>query len=389
MFQEAIRPNEWFHKKHKGAALNSHKLKKYYSLMLIPSYSSGKTRSIRISNNVLYSACLVILAIGIIISFLYGQASFSRQIAEDFSISLEHTQAAYADLQQTAEQVQSQLTQSVVSLLSDLTDERYRSQEEMLLLQQEYINSLEIIWIYAESLETRLREYEQYRQEIMESLSESAHIPAVSTIINDVQQSQTYLLLTLEELDSFSSYMRFASAEDATISLISYIETLESALEAQSELFVQLKQQVNSAAPLIHRDRYGPELLEWSYVRTLLPRNTPIMITDVRTGITYWVNSFSHGNHADVFPVTPEDTAALHRTFNGQWSWNTRPIWVHVGDRKIAASINGMPHGGGSRSNNMNGHICIHFRGSRTHNGSIAHERDHQNSVTEAYRAFR
>jgi len=45
-----------------------------------------------------------------------------------------------------------------------------------------------------------------------------------------------------------------------------------------------------------------------------------------------------------------------------------------------------MPHGGTpSSSNNMSGHLCIHFQGSRTHNGSVGHERDHQRSVTEAY----
>ena len=132
----------------------------------------------------------------------------------------------------------------------------------------------------------------------------------------------------------------------------------------------------------------GVELLEWSYVRTILRTGEDIQITDVRTGTTYTVRSFSNGNHADVETVTADDTAAMLSTYNGTWSWNTRPVWVHIGDRTIAASINGMPHGGGSiRGNNMNGHVCLHFYGSRTHNGSRSHERSHQNSVQEAFRA--
>ena len=132
----------------------------------------------------------------------------------------------------------------------------------------------------------------------------------------------------------------------------------------------------------------GVELLPWSYVRTFLPTGVPLQITDVRTGITYWISAFSLGNHADVEPLTAEDTAAKFLTRDGRWSWDTRPVWVHVGDRTIAASINGMPHAGSNiAGNNMNGHICLHFYGSRTHNRSLNHERSHQASVQEALNA--
>jgi hypothetical protein len=45
-----------------------------------------------------------------------------------------------------------------------------------------------------------------------------------------------------------------------------------------------------------------------------------------------------------------------------------------------------MPHGGGvNEENNMDGQICIHFPGSKTHNGNRSHERDHQSCVQEAF----
>jgi len=133
----------------------------------------------------------------------------------------------------------------------------------------------------------------------------------------------------------------------------------------------------------------GVELLPWSEARNLLPRNTPWQITDVRTGTVFWVQSFSHGNHADVETITQADTDSMFSVF-GRWTWDTRPVWVTVDGRTFAASINGMPHAGSTISGNgMNGHVCIHFYGSRTHNGSRSHERDHQNSVQEAFRAAR
>jgi len=131
------------------------------------------------------------------------------------------------------------------------------------------------------------------------------------------------------------------------------------------------------------------EQIHWSEARNILPQHTPIMITDVRTGVNYWIISFSHGNHADVFTASAEDTRLMHGTFGYRWTWDTRPILVHVGDRTIAASINGMPHGSGQQrnGNNMFGHVCIHFYGSRTHNGNRFHENDHQGSVREALRS--
>ena len=128
------------------------------------------------------------------------------------------------------------------------------------------------------------------------------------------------------------------------------------------------------------------EKLEWSVAREVIPRNTPITIIDVHTGLSYQVISFSHGSHADVFPVTPEDTEIMRQAFGGRWTWTPRPILVVVGDRTIAASMSGMPHGGGvNRGNNMNGHVCVHFLNSRTHNGNRRHENDHQNAVRRAY----
>ena len=60
------------------------------------------------------------------------------------------------------------------------------------------------------------------------------------------------------------------------------------------------------------------ERLHWSEARELTTRGTPLTLVDVRTGITWQVASFSNGNHADVEPITAEDTAAMLSAF-GRW----------------------------------------------------------------------
>jgi len=126
------------------------------------------------------------------------------------------------------------------------------------------------------------------------------------------------------------------------------------------------------------------ELIEWSVVRNIIPQNVPLTVVDVRTGLQWQMVSFSHGNHADVWPATRECTETMRQAF-GRWTWDTRPVLLIVGDRTFAASINGMPHGGGNYAvNGMRGHVCMHFVGSRTHNGNRSHEREHQASIQEA-----
>jgi hypothetical protein len=128
------------------------------------------------------------------------------------------------------------------------------------------------------------------------------------------------------------------------------------------------------------------ELVEWRDARGLMRIGTHFTVIDVRTGLTWQMASFSNGNHSDVETITAEDTATMLQAFGGRWTWTPRPIVVAINGRYLAASINGMPHAGSTRNgNNMNGHVCIHFRGSTTHTTAPQHTRDHQNAVTEAY----
>ena len=130
------------------------------------------------------------------------------------------------------------------------------------------------------------------------------------------------------------------------------------------------------------------ELTEWSEAKKAFTIGVTASVYDVRTGISYNVKSFSNGKHADVEPVTKEDTALLKKTYNGKWSWTPRPVWVTINGKVMAASINGMPHAGGiNNENGMDGQVCIHFKGSSTHNGNKSFAKQHQDAVMEAWNA--
>jgi len=170
------------------------------------------------------------------------------------------------------------------------------------------------------------------------------------------------------------------------------VNTTVTVLENQSNGWSRVNH--NGTEGFIRTDLLGSgarriELIDWATARSIIPKNTNLRVTDVRTGISYNVRAFSLGNHADVDTASQADTDTKRSTRNGTWSWTPRPVWVQIGDRTFAASINGMPHAGSAVSGNgLSGHFCLHFRGSTSHGStSASYVRNMQNAITEAYDA--
>jgi peptidoglycan hydrolase-like protein with peptidoglycan-binding domain len=115
------------------------------------------------------------------------------------------------------------------------------------------------------------------------------------------------------------------------------------------------------------------------------------VVTDLKTGKSFHAKRTGGYNHADTETLTKKDTDILIEIYGGGWSWERRAVVVAIGDRRIAASMTGMPHAGrddlparqfvhnrsggyGSginydsiKGNGMDGHFDIHFLNSRTH----------------------
>lgn len=109
------------------------------------------------------------------------------------------------------------------------------------------------------------------------------------------------------------------------------------------------------------------EMVPWDIVNEILPRKSFFTIIDVETGLQFRVQRRAGSRHADVQPLTIEDTKIMKKIYSGKWSWKRRAIIVKYGDQMIAASMHGMPHGAGALKNGFPGHFCVHFLGSTTH----------------------
>lgn len=128
---------------------------------------------------------------------------------------------------------------------------------------------------------------------------------------------------------------------------------------------------------------YG-EMMDWEEVRKIFRRYDDATIIDLDTRLSFRVQRRAGSRHADVQPLTAGDTAVMKEVFGGRWTWRRRAILVEVNGRRLAGSMNGMPHGAGAiAGNNFRGHFCIHFAGSTTH-GSSELDAGHQLMVWKA-----
>jgi len=140
--------------------------------------------------------------------------------------------------------------------------------------------------------------------------------------------------------------------------------------EAAARRFVlsaDMAAKLKSDAESLRSKHYG-QMIDWENARDLLPLKSVFSIKDVETGLIFRVQRRAGSDHADVQPLTREDTEVMKQIFNGRWSWQRRAILAGDDNRWIAASMNGMPHGGdGIPDNGFSGHFCVHFLNSSTH----------------------
>ncbi len=124
---------------------------------------------------------------------------------------------------------------------------------------------------------------------------------------------------------------------------------------------------------------------DWSEVKNVFTKGTVATVYDFDTGISWKVKRTGGSKHADVEPVSKEDTALYQKALGKYYkNWKRHACVVVVNGHRYAASYHGYPHGyDGISSNNMTGHYCIHFKNSRTHCSNKI-DPDHQACVKKA-----
>ncbi|MGG1663218.1 hypothetical protein [Brevibacillus sp. NRS-1366] len=129
----------------------------------------------------------------------------------------------------------------------------------------------------------------------------------------------------------------------------------------------QMKNRLEELVLAVEKVHYG-QAVHWNQVKKSFGRMDYATVIDLETGEHFDIQRRAGSRHADVQPLTKNDTMIMKNIYQGKWSWKRRAILVEVDGIYYAASMHGMPHGAGAiKGNEFPGHFCIHFLGSSTH----------------------
>ena len=193
----------------------SHKQKKYVSLMLVPSYSTGKTRSLRIPRAVLHGVVASILLISAVITGFYLRSTHFERMARSYSEYLDETQEAFNEFQMITEQMQSDLIDATVQMYEQLTEEQLAAQRELDRQARRHRYALEDIWDHIDELERAIRELDDERQELIDNLGVRSIIPPIAGLMRQLEASQS-------ELRNLSDLDRHVESAVVSVGLMSF-----------------------------------------------------------------------------------------------------------------------------------------------------------------------
>lgn len=128
--------------------------------------------------------------------------------------------------------------------------------------------------------------------------------------------------------------------------------------------------------------------LEWNKgLSNLVEIGPSFEVIDTKSDTSFFVTRTGGKNHADVEPSTNADTQEF--IYSQDCSWTRRPVLVKLNETTYApASLAFYPHGFKSLDTNLNGHLCLHFLGSKTDETNTS-DFYHQKAIQKAKAYFK
>ena len=172
----------------------SHKQKKYISLMVVPSYSTGKTRTLRVPRSLFHGVAACLLVISAVMAGFYLRSNYFQRMANDLDTSLAQTENRYYEFRAYAEQVHDDLVEVAAQIYEELNETEYRAQSALNEKAEQHQTELEVILDQIEEIERQIREFDENIQAIIGGLSVRGEIiPPVAELVDQLKTSQTTL----------------------------------------------------------------------------------------------------------------------------------------------------------------------------------------------------
>lgn len=106
------------------------------------------------------------------------------------------------------------------------------------------------------------------------------------------------------------------------------------------------------------------QLLHWfDEVKPSLKTGQNLKVYEPDSGISFTLYVMSRGRHADVEPLTADDTAKMMNAWGGKEDWTPKDVYIQLPDgRWTLATMHNVAHGSQViQGNNYDGQNCVHF----------------------------
>ena len=173
---------------------SSHKQKKYISLMVVPSYSSGKTRTLRIPRAVIHSVVIGVLVITAVLTGLQQRSNYFQRRAQGLEETLTVTEENFYEFRAYAEQVQDNLIETATQIYEELNVRERHARSALDQQARNHRTELEVILELVDEFERKIREFDDDLQAAIAGLSSrAAIIPPAASILEELEEAQAYL----------------------------------------------------------------------------------------------------------------------------------------------------------------------------------------------------
>ena len=172
----------------------SHKQRKYLSLMLVPSYSSGKTRSLRIPRLVFYCILGIVAAVSTVTAGLWISRQRFAQHYQEASEHLYDAQRSFEEFQYETLQEQLRRYEEALLLEEQLSVAESQARIDQFILQQRQRQALHELQRHIDELEEMIRYLDEQRQALIDGISSRTFIPPVYGMYVMLLESQANLL---------------------------------------------------------------------------------------------------------------------------------------------------------------------------------------------------
>jgi hypothetical protein len=124
--------------------------------------------------------------------------------------------------------------------------------------------------------------------------------------------------------------------------------------------------------------------LDFQEINVLLPIGCQFEIFDTTFENSFVAERTGGQNHLDIEPIDKENFENFKNFSQNTLSWNRVAVAVKLNDTAyLPASLATYPHGYKTKSSNCCGHLCLHFKNSKT-DGNNKTDSSHQNCVENA-----